>query len=186
MSTKFNFLALSLRYKGNSLDKKILGFVSRHKEKNKEAVGTAAVDATVKTQTKLITEVNLMGKAAPDGRSNWQSVYHSFILLLGIYCVSTVCQTPLSRTVLTIRQSFRKPQKLSYMHIVLLITSWIHNNWSLSMKKGYVCCKMSKNKVILLTPNISDDKHTSKLLWYRYVLKSNKLDIFVLRPKNKR
>ena len=35
------------------------------KEKNKEAAGTAAVDATVKTQTKLITEVNLMGIRSP-------------------------------------------------------------------------------------------------------------------------
>lgn len=54
------------------------------------------------------------------------------------------------------------------------------------MKKGYVCCKMSKNKSSSLTPNISDDKTYFKISVVQVHIEEQQPDIFVLRPKNKR
>ena len=101
--------------------------------------------------------------------------------------MSTERQAPLELNSVNHMAKFQETSKNYHTNnIVLLITSWIHNNWSLSMKKGYVCCKMSKNKSSSPTPNITDDKTYFKISVVQVHIEEQQPDIFVLRPKYKR
>lgn len=68
-----------------------MGFVSRHK-KEKAAARTTEVDASLKTQAKLVIEVDLMTRRSHSWFERLADAYHSFILLSDIYGVPTVCQ----------------------------------------------------------------------------------------------